>query len=297
MSDLSPEAQELLRRARSAFSPSEGQLHAARSALKAQIGASLNSPPAGATSTSGGVGTPALGAAGWSTGHAVIAALAIGAIGAGAFVMRPLGHRASRAGTPSAETQPAGAPRLESVPPGHAAPIAAEPSVPEQVAPERAAPIAAEPVAAPEQAVPEHEAHEHAAPITTEPAPATTPPAAARVATRVRGKSESPREAATLATGMAIDSLAEEVQMLREARSALDRGDAVNALRLLDAHEARFRRATLHEERLATRVQALCALGAVDRARVVARELERVAPRSPHLARVRASCVAGSPSR
>jgi hypothetical protein len=80
--------------------------------------------------------------------------------------------------------------------------------------------------------------------------------------------------------------------MLRDARTALDRGDAAQALRLLDAHETRFQRGTLYEERLATRVQALCALRLVEGARSTAQELERAAPRSPHLARVRASCIA-----
>jgi hypothetical protein len=91
--------------------------------------------------------------------------------------------------------------------------------------------------------------------------------------------------------------LEEEVRMLRDARTALDRGDAVQALRLLDAHETRFQRGTLYEERLATRVQALCALGRVDGARSTAQELERAAPRSPHLPRVRASCIAQPPSK
>jgi hypothetical protein len=88
------------------------------------------------------------------------------------------------------------------------------------------------------------------------------------------------------------DSLAEEVALLRQARAALDEGDAPGALHLLDAHASRFPRGTLYEERLATRVTALCWLGRVDGARVVAEELERARPRSPHLTRVRTSCIA-----
>jgi uncharacterized protein HemY len=92
--------------------------------------------------------------------------------------------------------------------------------------------------------------------------------------------------------GAPADSLEEEVNLLRSARVALDRGDGAQALRLLDAHEARFQRGTLYEERLASRVLALCAVGRIDAARKTAQELERAAPRSPHLPRVRASCIA-----
>jgi hypothetical protein len=257
VSDLSPEAQELLRQARAAFSPDEGRLAAVRAELKAELGASLNAPPS-AASSAGGAGFKALAAAGWSTGHIVIAAVAIGAIGAGALAIWP---STSRPPTPaltdrSTQLQPVSAPA--------AAPLA-EPIAPSTLPNSTLSP--------PEE-----------------------PPLPLRAAPRARAKSEAPPAVRT-APASATDSLAEEVHMLRDARSALDRGDAAQALRLLDAHEARFRRGTLHEERLATRVQALCALGHADRARAVAQELQRAAPRSPHLARVRASCIAGPPTR
>jgi hypothetical protein len=115
-----------------------------------------------------------------------------------------------------------------------------------------------------------------ASPITTPPvSPFTTaPPPAAEVA----------------------DSLAEEVRLLRDARAALDRGDPSRALVSLDAHASRFLHGTLYEERLATRVLALCAMGRIEAARVAAEELERAAPRSPHLGRVRASCIGATAS-
>jgi hypothetical protein len=258
VTDLSPEAQKLLRQARAAFSPDEGRLAAVRAELKAQLGASLNAPPS-AASSAGGAGLRALGAAGWSAGHTVIAAVAIGAMGAGALAMWPLTSRAPKPAPAELLTQP------QPVSAPLAAPVA------EQTAPSTLPSLALSPP-------PE------------EPAPAL------RTAARARAKSEAP-PTVRAAPASTTDSLAEEVHMLRDARSALDRGDAAQALRLLDAHEARFRRGTLHEERLATRVQALCALGHADRARAVAQELQRAAPRSPHLARVRASCIAGPPTR
>jgi hypothetical protein len=267
MSDLSPEAEELLRQARRAFSPSEDQLHVVRSALKAQIGASLNTP-ASSASVAGGFGAPALGAAGWSAGHTALAAVVIGAIGAGALAMWPSTSRPPGSATAPAElvAQPQPASGLTEA--EEAEPSAA--STPPTLNPE---PAAQEPASS-------DRSSERGA------------PPALRGAARARAKPE-----AVPAAAGATDSLAEEVHMLRQARSALDRGDAAHALKLLDAHEMRFRRGTLHEERLATRVQALCTLGLVDRARAVARELERAAPRSPHLARVRASCIAGPANR
>jgi hypothetical protein len=134
-----------------------------------------------------------------------------------------------------------------------------------------------------------------------------------RTAGRIRPRNEAPREpappaasagpslpaapTASAARPEVNDSLPEEVNMLRDARAALDRGDARRALAILDAHEARFSRGTLYEERLASRVQALCASGQTDAARRAAEELERAAPRSPHLTRVRASCVAPPSSK
>lgn len=290
MTDLSPEAQTLLRQAREAFSPSENRVQAVRSALRAEIAVSPHAPISSASS-SGGLGAPLLGAAGWSTGHAVIAAVAIGVISAGALALwRSSSPRSSAVAARTellVHPQPAVAIAAEQ------AEEQGEPSTPPSPDP---SPAAEEPVgftmpshaypAAP-LAVPRDRTNERAAPL------------AARGAARARSKSEAPREslAASATTAALTDSLAEEVHMLRQARSALDRGEAAQALRLLDAHAARFQHGTLREERLATRVQALCALGLVDSARTAAQELERVAPRSPHLARVRASCISGPPNR
>jgi hypothetical protein len=87
------------------------------------------------------------------------------------------------------------------------------------------------------------------------------------------------------------DSLARETSLLRSARTALDAGDADRALALLARHAQLFPAGVLAEERLATRVLALCALGRVSEARETAGELESLAPASPHLTRVRSSCA------
>jgi len=87
------------------------------------------------------------------------------------------------------------------------------------------------------------------------------------------------------------DSLAGELALLRRARTALDRRDAQAALSFAKRHAALYPRGTLRQERLATQILALCGLQRPEEARVLVRELERVAPRSPHLMRIRTSCV------
>jgi hypothetical protein len=87
------------------------------------------------------------------------------------------------------------------------------------------------------------------------------------------------------------DSLASELALLRRARTALDRRDPQAALLLAKQHAVLYPRGTLRQERLATQILALCGLQRPEEARVLVRELERVAPRSPHLMRIRTSCV------
>lgn len=276
MTELSPQAKELLRHARTAFSPPEARIEAVRSALAAQIAASPVAPLSG--SSASGVATRAIGAAGWGAGHAVTAAVMIGALGAGSAAAWLISDRSSRVASVHID-----------------APAEEQTSV---AAPEEATTV----LSPPEEGAIDPNTPPSLPTPTWQASPGDVAPSKssamsrdrAHAPVRPRTKAEMPLEASPApAAARAIDSLAEEVAMLRSARSALDRGDATLAMRLLDAHEARFQRGTLYEERLATRVQALCALGRVDAARSTAQQLERAAPRSPHLPRVRASCIAG----
>jgi hypothetical protein len=92
------------------------------------------------------------------------------------------------------------------------------------------------------------------------------------------------------------DTLAQELALLRSARAALDRGAAADALVALDLHTVRYPTGTLRQERLLTRVLALCALGRQPEARASAQQLATIAPSSPHLARLRTSCAALQPA-
>lgn len=88
----------------------------------------------------------------------------------------------------------------------------------------------------------------------------------------------------------ASDRFAEEVAMLSRATSALRAGKPAEALGLLDAHRQKFPGSRLGEEERAARAQALCALGNTAAAATEISRLERVAPQSPHLARVKRAC-------
>ena len=112
-------------------------------------------------------------------------------------------------------------------------------------------------------------------------APVTSPPPIAA----------SPRSAPGEAAAPLEDGLAREITVLRGARAALDRGDAVNALQLLDQHERGHPAGALRQERLATRVLVLCALNRMPEARQAVTALLAMAPRAPYLMRLRASCV------
>jgi hypothetical protein len=269
MTELSSEAKALLRQARRGFSPPAGRLEAIRSAVQAQIAASPGALSS-MTSPASGVAARALAGAGWNAGYSVGAALLIGALGAGGIVGW-LG-----AGRSTAASGPSSAPNaLFPAPPALPSPI--EPTAPLADTP----PTPLTTVETPAEGM--------SIDLTPSPKSASAPRDRARGPVRARNKAETAPESGA---ALASDSLAEEVRMLRSARAALDRGDPMQALRLVDAHETRFHRGTLYEERLAARVLALCALGRADAARAAAQELEHAAPRSPHLPRVRASCIA-----
>jgi len=98
------------------------------------------------------------------------------------------------------------------------------------------------------------------------------------------------RQAARTATRLSRDSLAEEVRLLSRAEQQMNEGLAEEALKTLADHERRFPAGALWEERMAARIQALCALGRTSEARSDLVRLGRAYPRSPQLARARRIC-------
>lgn len=122
-----------------------------------------------------------------------------------------------------------------------------------------------------------------AAPVEVKPESAAPAPVANRPAAPAKLVAES-------APGT---SLGAETSLLESARTALGRGDARGALTLLEAHERAFPSGALVEERLASKVFALCGLGRTADARQVASEFLERAPGSPLRARVVESCAFG----
>lgn len=89
------------------------------------------------------------------------------------------------------------------------------------------------------------------------------------------------------------DSIIAETQRLREAHGALREGDPNKALELLSERAAEDEGQKLREERAAARVLALCKLGRVDEAHAEAAAFLAQNPRSPMADRVRKACPKG----
>lgn len=87
------------------------------------------------------------------------------------------------------------------------------------------------------------------------------------------------------------DSLSDEVAILSRAETELHNGRADTALRSLGEHERRFPNGILTEERIAAKVQALCALGRNAEANA---QLTRLRPGSLHNEAARRACAASS---
>ena len=130
---------------------------------------------------------------------------------------------------------------------------------------------------------------------TVEPAPTATIPSVNADDLPARSRVESPAAvqrpgAASAAARSPSDSLPEEVRLMSKAEQQLSAGHPAEALTTLGEHERRFPGGALAEERLAARVQSLCALGRVNEARADLAKLARAYPGSPHLDRARRFC-------
>jgi hypothetical protein len=150
-------------------------------------------------------------------------------------------------------------------------------------APHQSAPAAARPApASPAQA-----------PLPSPPAPEAVPVAAApeqpqAALTPARTPSKAPRAEAEAAPPVAAPpSLAAELEALQRAQRSLNAGNAVGALSEVRA----VRGQALLAERTALEVFAHCALGQVAAARQKATLFRQLAPGSPLLPRVAASCA------
>lgn len=81
-----------------------------------------------------------------------------------------------------------------------------------------------------------------------------------------------------------------EIELLRAAQVALQKGDSRRALSALNKHRRLFPGGMLRQEREAARAVALCELGRYDQGRQVAKRLLVDSPRSPLAQRIARSC-------
>jgi hypothetical protein len=145
-----------------------------------------------------------------------------------------------------------------------------------------------------EMPAPAHEPPAEVAPPVVPTVAATEPDRAPEVASLTNTQSERPRVDAP-PPPLERPALGAELDLLGAAQRELAAGRADGALTRLSEHERRFPSGALTGERLAARVFALCALGRSAEARLVTREFQRVAPGSPLTPRVLASC-GGTPA-
>ena len=258
MSELGPDAREILRNGRTGDDPSPADRARIHAALMATIAASAATTAA--TSASASTANVGLSA---SVGAAkpVVASLFgsvfakgmlivfLGAAGTGAWLAWPKASQTSSIPRiPDQQTAPIS---TEIVAPPPAAP--AEVAEEKQIDPPAAAPV----LVAPVKPLPVHGS-----------ASATA--------------AKTPEEPA--------DSIIAETQRLREAHGALRSGDPEKALALLSEEAAETEGQKLREERAAARVLVLCKLGRVDEANAEAAAFLAQNPRSPHADRVRKAC-------
>ncbi|MFZ5890541.1 MAG: hypothetical protein ACOY0T_05675 [Myxococcota bacterium] len=137
---------------------------------------------------------------------------------------------------------------------------------------------------------------QQAAPAAVPTVPSAAPSLERAEASLPSAAAPSPEQSATVPR-RAPDRLAQEVAILSRAASELRAGRASEALRAVEEHQSKFPHGLLSEERRAARVQALCALGRRTEAESELARLTRIAPQSPHTARARQFCGAGSTQR
>jgi hypothetical protein len=249
---LSPEDRDLLASARAELDPSAEDKKRVRGALAAQIGLVASMSATSATAGAGATG---------ATGTAIAAASGAGTLTKTAGVFAIVAITSGIGAGAYVATRPR---------PAVVAPIPVETG---------AAPASSSAVSVPP-------------PLTTT-APVTPPPvettSAALPPTKTPSKAASASAAATVSPP-AEGSLSAETHLVRDATSALQRGDGTTALASLDEHARRFPHGVLSEERDAQRVLALCSLGRTAEARTRAARFTEQHPRSALAAKVRDSC-------
>jgi hypothetical protein len=254
MNDLSPEARDLLRTARSFDEPSAGDAQRVHASVLAKVGAAVG---AGAALTAA---SPSIAAGPAALLGATVTKLGVAIVVAGGLATA--GYVASRPASPKP------------------VPAAISEIRPAQPMPETPTPMPRAPAVAPS-------AVDQGEPRAVE-APAPTPGKAARV--RNAPATASPPGDRAARVPRTTPDLEGEARLLEQADADLRRGDASAALASLAEHAAKYPAGALREEREGIRVVALCRAGREAEGKMAA---EKFLARSPHSAlatRIRAAC-------
>lgn len=284
MSELGPEAQEILRNARNGDDPLPGdrtRIHAALMAAIAAGAVTTIASTASASASASAVGTDLALKASVGTAKPVVTSLFgslvakgvlvafLGAAGTGAWLAWPNANSTVKPAAPLATDKP----------------TALLPTAKEQAPPERVADVSEEkPTNTPPQ--------DSTLVSPANPLPgrgAASPPKIANDKAPDE-KAVNEKEPTEKAQEAPADSLLAETQRLREAHGALREGDPEKALALLSEQAAETEGQKLREERAAARVFALCKLGRVQEANTEAAAFVAQNPRSPLADRVRKAC-------
>jgi hypothetical protein len=270
MNELGPRARALLDVARDGDGPTDAARARVRASITRRLAIGVAAGTAAATvaktAGAGAVTTTAAIAAPIGLGMKVLVTLAIAtAVGMGAVTY--------------VDSQPHTAPAAKVAPLSRLAANAASP--PKHLVPEAPHAAQAEPPSAP--AAPESSA--------------VSPPmvAAAPSHTAVAAASASAPAPVDSSAAVAPLTVKDEIALIGRAHAALTAGDPSGAIALLDEHAREFPKGALGEEREATRVLALCALGRTAAAHSAADRFFAAFPGGPQAGRVRASC-GGAPS-
>ena len=271
MSELDPQAKDLIGLAREGEGPTQAERSRLRGAVLARVGAGVAVLSATA-GTASATTTAAAGSVALSFATKVVVAIAlVGAAGAGGYVTVS-GHVTKVASGAARVSGPAAAPGMVQV---------VGPAVP----PPPMAPGVQSPRESPTGSEMRSEDTRAAA------TPASPSLAAARPVSIGRAPDTSTGPTTTdRAAALPDRSLDDETRALRSAIAELRDGHADRALAAIDAQESRFPGGALAEERAEARIVTLCALGRNDEARADASRFLRARPRSLLAGRVLASC-------
>ncbi|HEX8791820.1 MAG TPA: tetratricopeptide repeat protein [Polyangiaceae bacterium] len=291
MTDLTPDDEALLQRARDADAPTADDHARVKRKLALQLGVAIGVSTTAGSATGAGVGTGVAAGTTAVVGSGlvvkVVAAVAVvAALGGGAAGVKHWRNAPKAVPTTTVPAVMALAPTATPTATPTTTPTTTTTTTTTATATAILAPVnpPAPVTARARDVAPSPIVHEWTD-VPASPATAASPPPAPVVTADV--------PAPTTALPAGPTTLDAEADLLRRADVARKGGDAAGALALLEQHRARYPNGILVEEREAERIVVLCALGRTDEARAAAGRFLRDHPRSPQAARVRASCGGG----